>query len=118
MIAGVHGVASGRATRCAASDATFSLTEVDIGLAADLRILLWVPKLVANELAFSARALTEKRRCAVLGLVSCVVSGLGAEVVGTAIVESLEVMRGRASSLSWGLKDSSPMRPIIRALLF
>ena len=86
VIAGVHGVTFGRATRCAASDATFSLKEVDVGLAADLGILARIPKLVANELAFSPsrRArLAGERRCAALGLVSRVVPGLGAEVVGT-----------------------------------
>lgn len=86
VIVGVHGVASGRATRCAASDATFSLKEADVGLAADLDILARIPKLVANELAFSPSRparLAGKRRCAALGLVSRVVPGLGAEVVGT-----------------------------------
>ena len=86
VIAGVHGVTSGRATRCAASDATSSLKEVDVGLAADLGILARIPKLVANELAFSpsqrARLVGESR-CAALGLVSRVVPGLGADVVGT-----------------------------------
>ena len=55
-------------------------------MAADQGILARIPKLVANELAFSPsqRArLVGERRCAALGLVSRVVPGLGADVVGT-----------------------------------
>jgi len=97
VIVAVHGLALGLsidiATACdiryAASDANFSVKEVDIGLAADIGTLARLPKVAGNEsllreLAFTARnfsaAEAEK-----LGLVSKVVQGSRDEVVQAAL---------------------------------
>ncbi|KAF9218616.1 Delta2-dienoyl-CoA-isomerase [Gyrodon lividus] len=85
VIAAVHGVAYGLAidiiaacdVRYAAGDATFSIKEVDVGLAADIGTLARLPKITGNqslarELAYTARTFssTEAEK---LGLVSRVV---------------------------------------------
>jgi hypothetical protein len=87
-----------RSTRWAASEAAFSIKELDIGLAADTDMLMRVSKLVANasllhELALSVRTFgAEEAQCS-LGLVSRVVPCLRAEA-RTAIVE---FCRGRCA---------------------
>ena len=117
VIAGVHGVTTGRATRCAASDATFSLKEVDVGRAVDLDILARAPKLVANELAFSARAFDgeEALRCAR----SCVMhrSWFGGGGCGHRHCRDFRGHAWKSLVAVVGTKRSSPMRSIIRALL-
>ncbi|KAI9461067.1 ClpP/crotonase [Russula earlei] len=75
--------------RWAATDAAFSIKEVDVGLAADIGTLARAPKLVANasllnELAFSGRTFGADE-AKVLGLVSRVVPGSRDEVVRAAL---------------------------------
>jgi delta(3,5)-delta(2,4)-dienoyl-CoA isomerase len=105
VIAAVHGTAFGLAldmlcavdVRWAASDAAFSIKEVDVGLAADTGTLARMPKLAANaslvnELALSARTFSAEEALRSLGFVSRVVSGSRAEVVRAAITEFAEVV--------------------------
>ncbi|KAI0638759.1 ClpP/crotonase [Trametes polyzona] len=97
VIVAVHGIAFGLSVdivsacdvRYAASNATFAVKEVDVGLAADIGTLARLPKLVGNhslmhELAYTGRnfsaAEAEK-----LGLVSRVVEGGRDEVVASAL---------------------------------
>ncbi|KZT08840.1 ClpP/crotonase [Laetiporus sulphureus 93-53] len=97
VIAAVHGIALGLSIdiicacdiRYAASDAMFSIKEVDIGLAADIGTLARLPKIAGNmsmvhELAYTARNFSavdaEK-----MGLVSQVVQGSREEVVRSAV---------------------------------
>ena len=97
VIAAVHGVAFGLAldalgavdVRWAAADASFSIKEVDVGMAADLGTLARVPKLVGNvsllhELALSGRPFGADEALR-LGLISRVVPGSRADVVRAAI---------------------------------
>jgi Delta3,5-Delta2,4-dienoyl-CoA isomerase len=93
----VHGLSIGLAidllgavdVRWAATDAAFSIREVDAGLAADLGTLARVPKLVGNmsllhELALSGRTFGAEEAVR-LGLVSRVVEGSRGEVVRAAV---------------------------------
>ncbi|EPS95693.1 hypothetical protein FOMPIDRAFT_1131961 [Fomitopsis schrenkii] len=97
VIAATHGVAYGLSIdiiaacdiRYTASNAVFSIKEVDVGLAADIGTLARLPKVVGNhsllhELAYTARnfsaAEAEK-----LGLVSRVVQGSRDEVLAAAL---------------------------------
>jgi len=97
VIVAVHGIAFGLsldiATACdvryAASDAVFSIKEVDVGLAADIGTLARLPKVSGNqslvhELAYTARnfSATEAEK---IGLVSRVVPGSRAEVLAAAL---------------------------------
>jgi Delta3,5-Delta2,4-dienoyl-CoA isomerase len=97
VIAAVHGISIGLAVdalgavdvRWAAADATFSIREVDVGLAADLGTLARVPKLVGNvsmlcELALSGRTFGADEALR-LGLVSRVVEGSREDVVRAAV---------------------------------
>jgi delta(3,5)-delta(2,4)-dienoyl-CoA isomerase len=117
VIAAVHGVAYGLAldalcavdVRWAASDAVFSIKEVDVGLAADTGTLARVPKLVGNasllnELALSARTFGAEEAQRSLGLVSRVVPGSRAEVVRAAIVEFAEVVARKSPVAVVGTK--------------
>jgi delta(3,5)-delta(2,4)-dienoyl-CoA isomerase len=117
VIAAVHGLAYGLAldalcavdVRWAASDAAFSIKEVDVGLAADLGTLARAPKLVANasllcELALSARTFGAEEARGSLGLVSRVVPGSRAEVVRAAIAEFAEVVARKSPVAVVGTK--------------
>ena len=86
--------------RWAASDATFSIKEVDVGLAADIGTLARGPGRAfgANasllfELALSGRTFGADEARAALGLVSRVVPGSRAQVVGAALEFAQEVAR-------------------------
>jgi delta(3,5)-delta(2,4)-dienoyl-CoA isomerase len=118
VIAAVHGLAYGLGldalcavdVRWAASDATFSIKEVDVGLAADLGTLARGPKLVGNaslwhELALSARTFGAEEAMGSLGLVSRVVPGSRAEVVRAAIVEFAEVVARKSPVAVVGTKQ-------------
>jgi delta(3,5)-delta(2,4)-dienoyl-CoA isomerase len=117
VIAAVHGVAFGLAldllsvvdVRWAASDAAFSIKEVDVGLAADTGTLARVPKLVGNasllgELALSARTFGAEEARSSLGFVSRVVQGSREEVVRAAIVEFAEVVARKSPVAVVGTK--------------
>ncbi len=108
VIAAVHGLAYGLAldalcavdVRWAASDATFSIKEVDVGLAADIGTLARGPGRAfgANasllfELALSGRTFGADEARAALGLVSRVVPGSRAQVVRAALEFAREVAR-------------------------
>ncbi|KAI0059774.1 ClpP/crotonase [Artomyces pyxidatus] len=97
VIAAVHGVAFGLAVdiisacdiRYAASDALFSIKEVEVGLAADIGTLARLPKMTGNssllhEVALTARNFNSEEALR-LGLVSKVVPGSQAEVVAAAL---------------------------------
>ncbi|EMD41327.1 hypothetical protein CERSUDRAFT_109926 [Gelatoporia subvermispora B] len=97
VIVAVHGAVLGLGidivtacdVRYAASDATFSVKEVDVGLAADIGTLARLPKVVGNEslvreLAFTARNFSPTE-AAQLGLVSKIVQGSRDEVVKAAL---------------------------------
>ena len=78
--------------RFAASDASFSIKEVDVGLAADMGTLARLPKLGAaanasllHELALSGRAFGADEAMSALGLVSRVVRGSRVQVVREAL---------------------------------
>ena len=73
--------------RGAASDVSFTIKDVDVGLEADLGTLTQMPKLVENafplhEFALSAHTVRAEEAQRLLGLVSCGVPGLQAKVVG------------------------------------
>ena len=117
VIAAVHGTALGLAldmlcavdVRWAASDAVFSIKEVDVGLAADTGTLARMPKLVANaslvrELALSARTFGAEEAQRSLGFVSRVVPGSRAEVVRAAIIEFAEVVARKSPIAVVGTK--------------
>ncbi|KIK40561.1 hypothetical protein CY34DRAFT_24768 [Suillus luteus UH-Slu-Lm8-n1] len=97
VIAAVHGLVIGLGIdivsacdiRYAASDASFSIKEVDMGLAADVGTLAYLPKITGNqslarELAYTARMFSsgEAER---LGLVSRIVEGGRDAVVAAAL---------------------------------
>ncbi|KAF5356454.1 hypothetical protein D9758_009512 [Tetrapyrgos nigripes] len=97
VIAAIHGMALGIAVdlssacdiRYAASNTRFSIKEVDIGIAADIGTLAYLPKITGNmslvrELAYTADwfSAAEAER---LGLVSRVVEGGRDEVVAAAL---------------------------------
>ena len=70
-----------------AFDASFSNKELDVGLEANLGTPTRLPKLVENalllhELALSARTFAVEEAQRLLGLVSRVVHGLKAEILG------------------------------------
>ncbi|PCH33020.1 ClpP/crotonase [Wolfiporia cocos MD-104 SS10] len=103
VIAAVHGVAYGLAVdiiaacdvRYAASNASFSIKEVDIGLAADIGTLARLPKLAGNlslvhELAYTARAFGPAEALQ-MGMVSRVVEGGRNEVVHAALSTAKEI---------------------------
>ncbi|KAJ8082718.1 hypothetical protein PM082_008574 [Marasmius tenuissimus] len=97
VIAAVHGIALGLAmdmtsccdVRYAAEDASFSIKEVDIGLAADIGSLSFVPKVSGNNSLVREYAFTGERFTAhdaeKLGYVSRVVPGSRDEVVKAAL---------------------------------
>ncbi|OCH89809.1 ClpP/crotonase [Obba rivulosa] len=97
VIVAVHGAAMGLGidiiTACdiryAASDAKFSVKEVDVGLAADIGTLARLPKVAGNESLVRELALTARNfsaaEAAQLGLVSKVVEGSRDEVVKAAL---------------------------------
>jgi delta(3,5)-delta(2,4)-dienoyl-CoA isomerase len=118
VIAAIHGTAFGLAldllcavdVRWAASDAAFSIREVDVGLAADTGTLARMPKLAANaslvhELALSARTFGAEEALRSLGFVSRVVPGSRAEVVRAAIVEFAEVVARKSPVAVVGTKQ-------------
>ncbi|KIY53163.1 ClpP/crotonase [Fistulina hepatica ATCC 64428] len=97
VIAALHGnvvglgidIASACDIRYAASDARFSIKEVDIGLAADIGTLAHLPKITGNaslvrELAYTARSF-EAREAEKLGFVSTVVQGGRESVIHAAL---------------------------------
>ncbi|KAF4566213.1 hypothetical protein EYR40_001976 [Pleurotus pulmonarius] len=97
VIAAVHGLVLGLGidiigycdVRLAASNASFSIKEVDVGLAADIGTLSTIPKATGNqslvrELAFSARNFSALEADK-LGLLSRVVDGSKDEVVAAAL---------------------------------
>ncbi|KAL1741404.1 ClpP/crotonase-like domain-containing protein [Schizophyllum fasciatum] len=97
VIAALHGhviglgvdMSSACDVRYAATDAGFSVKEVDIGLAADIGTLSYLPKITGNqslarELAFSARTFSAQEALQ-LGFVSRVVPGSRKEVVSAAL---------------------------------
>ena len=91
MIAAVHSVAFGLAldARWAASDAVFSVKEVDVGLVVDTGTLARVPKFVQtvsllHGLALSERTFGGEEAQQSFGLVSRVVPGSWVEVVRAA----------------------------------
>jgi len=97
IIAAVHGpviglgmdIISACDVRYAASDATFSIKEVDVGLAADIGTLAHLPKITSNnslarELAYTARRFSAAE-AEKLGLVSKVVDGSRKDVVKAAL---------------------------------
>ena len=115
----MHGLAYGLAldllcavdVRWAASDAAFSIKEVDVGLAADTGALARMPKLVGGgrasllgELALSARVFGAEEARQELGFVSRVVQGSRAEVVRAAIVEFAEVVARKSPVAVVGTK--------------
>jgi delta(3,5)-delta(2,4)-dienoyl-CoA isomerase len=97
VIAAVHGIVIGLGidiisacdVRYAASDAKFSIKEVDVGLAADAGTLAYLQKITGNqslarELAYTARAFSSDE-AEKLGLVSRVVEGGRDAVVAAAL---------------------------------
>ncbi|TRM70369.1 ClpP/crotonase-like domain-containing protein [Schizophyllum amplum] len=97
VIAALHGhviglgvdIASMCDVRYAAADASFSIKEVDVGLAADIGTLAYLPKITGNqslarELAYSTRPFSAQEALQ-LGLVSRVVPGSRAEVISAAL---------------------------------
>jgi delta(3,5)-delta(2,4)-dienoyl-CoA isomerase len=97
VIAAVHGLCIGLGidligacdVRFCSEDATFSIKEVDIGLAADVGSLAYMPKITGNqslvrELAFSARMFSASE-AEKIGLVSKVVPGSAEGVVNAAL---------------------------------
>jgi delta(3,5)-delta(2,4)-dienoyl-CoA isomerase len=97
VIAAVHGIVIGLGidiisacdVRYAASDAKFSIKEVDVGLAADAGTLAYLQKITGNqslarELAYTARAFSSDE-AEKLGLVSRVVEGGRNAVVAAAL---------------------------------
>ena len=105
VIGAVHGVAFGLAldllsaldVRLAASDTSFSIKEVDVGLAADIGTLARLPRLVGNtsllyELALTGRVFGAKEALG-LGLVSRVVSGSREDVVKEALGLACEIAK-------------------------
>ncbi|KAL1728073.1 ClpP/crotonase-like domain-containing protein [Schizophyllum commune] len=75
--------------RYAAADASFSIKEVDIGLAADIGTLAYLPKITGNqslarELALSGRTFSAQE-AQQLGFVSRIVPGSRAEVITAAL---------------------------------
>ncbi|KAI0069783.1 ClpP/crotonase [Panus rudis PR-1116 ss-1] len=115
VIAAVHGIALGlpidMVTACdiryAASNAIFSIKEVDVGLAADVGTLARLPKVagkqsIVNELAYTARnfsaAEAEK-----IGLISKVVEG-GREEVLKAALETAQVIARKSPIAVLGTK--------------
>ncbi|KIM78627.1 hypothetical protein PILCRDRAFT_824262 [Piloderma croceum F 1598] len=97
VIAAVHGPAIGLGVdiisacdvRYASSDATFSIKEVNFGLAADIGTLAYLPKITSNdslarELAYTAQTFSAAE-AAKLGLVSKVVDGGREGVVKSAL---------------------------------
>ncbi|KAF9644685.1 ClpP/crotonase [Thelephora ganbajun] len=97
VIVAIHGLALGLAidmitacdVRFAASNASFSIKEADIGLAADIGTLARLPKLTGNqslvhELAYSTRPFSAAE-AKELGLVSKVVEGGRQEVLNVAL---------------------------------
>ncbi|KAJ7856035.1 ClpP/crotonase-like domain-containing protein, partial [Mycena leptocephala] len=115
VIVAVHGLVLGLGVdivsacdvRYAAESAQFSVKEVDIGLAADVGTLAYLPKIVGNhsllrEFAFSA-ALFSAADAARMGLLSRVVPGGRAEVVQAAL-KLAEVIAGKSPVAVSGTK--------------
>jgi len=115
VIAAVHGAAIGLSldmisacdVRYAASNASFSIKEVDIGLAADIGTLARLPKLAGNqslvhELAYTARhfspAEAEK-----MGLISKVVEG-GRDEVLKAALDTAKIIAAKSPVAVLGTK--------------
>jgi len=97
VIAAVHGLVVGLGIdiisacdiRLAAEGTQFTIKEVDVGLAADIGTLAYLPKITGNdsllrELAYTARMFTAAD-AARLGLLSTVVPGARDEVVAAAL---------------------------------
>ena len=105
VIGAIHGVAFGLAldllsaldVRLAASDTSFSIKEVDVGLAADIGTLARLPRLVGNTSLLYELALTGRvfgaREALGLGLVSRVVSGSREDVVKEALGLACEIAK-------------------------
>lgn len=97
VVAAVHGLCLGAGIdlisaadiRCAASNAVFSIKEVDVGLAADVGTLQRLPRKTGNDSLLRELALTARNFGAVeaqaLGLVSKVVEGGQEEVLAVAL---------------------------------
>ncbi|GFZ45269.1 hypothetical protein JCM24511_02995 [Saitozyma sp. JCM 24511] len=97
VIAAIHGNAVGLAidissacdVRLAASDVTFGIFEVNVGLAADIGTLQRLPKIAGNESLVRELALTGRKfgadEAKSLGFVSEVVQGGRKEVLGKAL---------------------------------
>jgi Delta3,5-Delta2,4-dienoyl-CoA isomerase len=118
VIAAVHGLAYGLAldalcavdVRWAASDARFSIKEVDVGLAADVGTLARAPGRAGAaktsllfELALSGREFGAEEARDGLGFVSRVVDGSRAEVVRAAIEFAVQVA-GKSPVAVTGIK--------------
>jgi delta(3,5)-delta(2,4)-dienoyl-CoA isomerase len=105
VIGAVHGVAFGLAldllsaldVRLAASDAAFSIKEVDVGIAPDIGTLARMPRLVGNTSLLYELALTGRvfgaRDALGLGLVSRVIPGSRDDVVREALELAREIAR-------------------------
>ena len=105
VIGAIHGVSFGLAldllsaldVRLAATDTSFSIKEVDVGLAPDIGTLARLPRLVGNtsllyELALTGRVFGAAEALG-LGLVSRVVAGSRADVVKEAMDLAREIAR-------------------------
>ena len=105
VIGAIHGVSFGLAldllsaldVRLAATDTSFSIKEVDVGLAPDIGTLARLPRLVGNtsllyELALTGRVFGAAEALG-LGLVSRVVAGSRADVVKEALGLACEIAR-------------------------
>ncbi|KAG8896850.1 hypothetical protein FRB99_008609 [Tulasnella sp. 403] len=115
VIAAVHGIALGLAVdilcacdiRYAASNATFSIKEVDVGMAADIGTLSRLPKIMGSESAVRELALTAREFDATeanqLGFVSKVVQG-GRQQVIDAAVELAKVIASKSPVATFGTK--------------
>ncbi|KAJ6556010.1 Delta2-dienoyl-CoA-isomerase [Mycena capillaripes] len=93
--------------RYAAENAQFSIKEVDIGLAADVGTLAYLPKIIGNaslmrELAYST-AMFSADDAQRLGFVSRLIPGSRAEVVGAAL-KLAEVIAGKSPVAVSGTK--------------
>ncbi|KAF8318390.1 ClpP/crotonase [Clavulina sp. PMI_390] len=115
VIAAIHGIAYGLGIditaacdiRYAATSASFSIKEVDVGLAADIGSLARLPKVTGNgsllrELAFTARPFDAKEAYT-LGLVSRVIEG-GREEVFAAALETAKVIAAKSPIAVRGTK--------------
>ncbi|KAI0069737.1 ClpP/crotonase [Panus rudis PR-1116 ss-1] len=115
VIAAVHGIALGLSVdivtacdiRYAASNTTFAVKEVDVGLAADVGTLARLPKVAGNQSLVNELAYTGRNFSAFeaekIGLVSKVIDG-GREQVLKAALEAAEVIASKSPIAVLGTK--------------